>query len=73
MRWFRDSGPPKGAKSPALDLLWACRAGDGCLVLRAKLRRAKLSADADARPFANADIPNRLAVPGDLPGEGGAY
>src|SRR6266516_4829427 len=31
--------PPKGAERLALDLLWACRTGDGCLVLGAELRR----------------------------------
>ncbi len=59
--------PPKGAESLALDLLWACRAGDGCLVLGAELRRPELAANTNARPFANAHIPNGLAVPGDLP------
>src|SRR5262249_4594209 len=61
--------PPKGAENLALDRLWACHggAGNGGLVLSAKFRRAKVSADADARSFANAHIPNGLAVPGDLP------
>jgi hypothetical protein len=59
--------PPKGAQSLAFDLLWACRASDSCLILSAKLWGAKVSPDADARPFANAHIPNGLAVPGDLP------
>src|SRR6516164_5854728 len=59
--------PPKGAESLALDLLWACHAGNGGLVLSPKFRRAKVSADADTRPLANAHIPNGLAVPGDLP------
>src|SRR5437764_15468863 len=68
MRWFRDVGEPlEGANSLALSLTWACRARDGCLVLCSQFRRAELSADADARPFAKANIPNGFAVPCDLP------
>src|SRR5262245_18530119 len=59
--------PPKGAESLALDLLWACHAGNGGLVLIAKFRRAKVSADADMWSFANAHIPNGFTVSGDLP------
>src|SRR5262249_47446734 len=59
--------PPKGAESLALDLLWACHAGNGGFVLSTQLRRAKVSADADTPSLDNAHRANVLDVPRDLP------
>src|SRR5262249_41846052 len=40
---------------------------DSGLILGVELRCAELSANADARPLADSDIPDGLTVPGDLP------
>src|SRR5215475_5440792 len=61
------SNQPSQQSDRSLDRPRARCSGDCRLVFSVEFRRAECGANANARPFADADIPNGPAVPGDLP------